>query len=322
MADRRAGRSFTSQDRVATTDAIVQRWSGKVCAVVLTLTASVAAPPMVPSAWAADDVARALDVPGFDFSRLSAPAKKELAAVLTDEFDYCGRPLTLLASLKKGDACKHTRRLVGYAAAQAAEGAPASEIILLLSRYNLAFGKGRATLKVDERTCQGPKDAKVTLVEFSDFECPFCAAARPLLEAVVKAKPSVRLCWAPFPLQQHPHSTLAGQAALFARDQGKFWAMHDALFDAQPSMSDATIKGLVAKLGLDVKAFEKATAANTYVDELNASKELGKQAGVDSTPSLFVNGRKFSLGLSEDTLALTIDDELDWLAGNSAWPTN
>lgn len=274
------------------------------------------------AAAAADEGSRALEVPGFDFSRLPAPAKKELASVLTDEFDYCGRPLTLLASVKKGAACKHTRRLVGYAATLAAEGAPATEIIVSLSKYNQTFGKGRATLKVDERTCQGPKDAKVTLVEFSDFECPFCAAARPLLEDAVKARPSARLCWAPFPLQQHPHSQLAGQAALFARDNGKFWPMHDALFDAQLSMSEATIKGLVTKLGLDLKAFEKAVAANKYVDELNASREAGKLAGVDSTPSLYVNGRKFSLGLSGDTLSLTIDDELEWLAGNSAWPSN
>jgi protein-disulfide isomerase len=265
---------------------------------------------------------RALDVPGFDFSRLPAAAKKELSAVLTDEFDYCGRPLTLLASLKKGDACKHTKRLVGYAASEAANGAGANEILVAVSKYNQSFGKARATFKVDERTCVGPKDAKVTLVEFSDFECPFCAAARPMLEDLVKAKPNVRLCWSAFPLQQHPNATLAGQAALFARDNGKFWAMHDGLFDAQLSMSEATIKGLVTKLGLDLKAFEKAVAANKYVDELNASKEAGKLAGVDSTPNLFVNGRKFALGLSADSLSLTIDDELDWLAGNSAWPAN
>jgi protein-disulfide isomerase len=281
---------------------------------------AIAAALIGPGVSLADD--RALDVPGFDFSRLPSAAKKELSAVLTDEFDYCGRPLTLLASLKKGDACKHTRRLVGYAASEAANGAAANEILVALSKYNQSFGKPRATFKVDERTCVGPKDAKVTLVEFSDFECPFCAAARPMLEELVKAKPSVRLCWSAFPLQQHPNATLAGQAALFARDNGKFWAMHDGLFDAQLSMSEATIKGLVTKVGLDLKAFEKAVAANKYVDELNASKEAGRLAGVDSTPSLYVNGRKFALGLSADTLGLTIDDELEWLAGNSAWPAN
>jgi protein-disulfide isomerase len=274
-------------------------------------------------ALAQTDPSRVLtDVPGFDFSRLTAPARKELAAVLTDEFDYCGRPLTLLASLKKGDACKHTRRLVGYGATLAAEGAPASEIIVALSKYNQGFNKGRASLKPDERQCMGAKDAKITLVEFSDFECPFCAAARPILEDYVKGKTNVRLCWAPFPLAQHPNATIAGQAALFARDGGKFWQMHDALFDNQLSLTEDFIKQLVGKQGLDLKAFDKAVAAKKYIDELEASKEAGKKANVESTPSIFVNGRKYTLGLNPESLSLAIDDELDWLTGNNAWPSN
>jgi protein-disulfide isomerase len=306
------GPSFTSPDRVATTIGIVGRRGRRRLGAVVVLAAL--------SSLAQD--ARALDVPGFDFSRLPAPARKELSAVLTDEFDACGRPLTLLASLKKGDACRHTRRLVGYAAAQAAEGASANEIIVQLSKYQQLFARPRASFKLDARTCLGPKDAKVTVVEFSDFECPFCAAARPLVEELPRSRPQVRVCWAPFPLPSHPHATLAGQAALFARDAGKFWAMHDALFENQLSISEAFIKALVTKLGLDLKAFEAAVKANAYVDELQASKEAGRAAGVDSTPSVYVNGRKFTLGLSADTLALTVDDELDWLAGNGAWPAN
>ena len=274
-------------------------------------------------ALAQSDPARVLgDVPGFDFSRLAAPAKKELVSVLTDEFDYCGRPLTLLASLKKGDACKHTRRLVGLGATLAAEGAPASEIIVSLSKYNQGFNKSRASFKPDERQCQGPKDAKVTLVEFSDFECPFCAAARPILEDFVKQRANVRLCWMAYPLPQHPNAAIAGQAALFARDAGKFWAVHDALFDNQLSLSEDFIKQLVGKQGLDVKAFEKVVAAKKYLDELDASKEAGKKASVDSTPSIYVNGRKYPLALNVESLSVAVEDELDWLTGNSAWPSN
>ena len=283
--------------------------------VSLVLTATVA--------LAQTDPSRVLtDVPGFDFSRLTGPAKRELASVLTDEFDYCGRPLTLLASLKKGDACKHTRRLVGYGASLASDGAPASEIIVALSKYNQGFNKGRAALKPDERQCVGPKDARVTIVEFSDFECPYCAAARPILEDFVKGKPNTRLCSMLFPLQQHANALYAGQAVLFARDAGKFWQLHDALFDNQLSLSEDFIKQLVTKQGLDVKAFEKALASKKYIDELEASKEAGKKAGVESTPSLYVNGRKYPLGLNVESLSLAVDDELDWLTGNSAWPAN
>ena len=274
-------------------------------------------------ALAQTDPARALgDVPGFDFSRLPAPARKELVSVLTDEFDYCGRPLTLLASLKKGDSCKHTRRLVGLAATLAAEGAAATEIIVQLSKYNQGFNKSRAAFKPDERQCMGAKDAKVTLVEFSDFECPFCAAARPILEDYVKPRASVRLCWMAYPLPQHPNAFFAGQAALFARDAGRFWAMHDALFDNQLSLSEDFIRGLLTKQGLDVKAFEKVLVSKKYLEELEGSKEAGKKALVESTPSIFVNGRKYPLGLNVESLSVAVDDELDWLSGNSAWPSN
>jgi len=271
----------------------------------------------------AQDPSRALsDLPGFDFSRLSAPAKKELASVLTDEFDYCGRPLTLLASVKKGDACKHTKRLVGLAATMANDGAPATDILVVLSRYNQGFNGKRAKLVVDEKLCTGPRDAKVTLLEYSDFECPYCGAARPIIEGAVKSKSNARLCWSPFPLPGHPHAILAGQAALFARDANKFWAMHDALFENQAILSEQSVKELVKKLGLDVAAFTKAMAASKYVDEMNTSKEVAHGAGVDSTPTIFINGRKMTLTLSAESLGLAIDDELDWVTGNNAWSSN
>ena len=275
------------------------------------------------SSFAQADPARALsDVPGFDFSRLSAPARKELLGVLTDEFDYCGRPLTLLASLKKGDACKHTRRLVAHAAQLAAEGSPSTEIITTVAKYNQGFNRPRAAFKPDPRQCMGAADAKVTLVEFSDFECPYCAAARPILEGYVKSHPAVRLCWMAFPLQQHPNATVAGQAALFARDHGKFWAVHDALFDNQLSLSEPFIRELLGKQGLDLKAFDKVVADKKYLDELEASKDAGRKANVDSTPSIYVNGRKYTLGLNAESISLAIEDELEWAQGNSAWPSN
>ncbi|MBL8919767.1 MAG: thioredoxin domain-containing protein [Myxococcaceae bacterium] len=270
-----------------------------------------------------NDPARILsELPGFDFSRLSAAAKKELVSVLTDEFDACGRPLTLYASLKKGDACKHTRRLVGYAAFQASEGSPATETLNALAKYNQSFTAKRAKLAVDERQCVGPKDAKVTLVEFSDFECPYCNAARPMIEEVIRARPQVRVCYALFPLAGHANSTMAGQAALFARDNGRFLTVSNALFDNQTSLSDALIRTLVKKAGLDEKAFDRAVADKKYLDELNASKEAGKAGGVDSTPTVFVNGRKVTLAFSVETLLLAIDDETDWIAGNSSWTGN
>lgn len=274
------------------------------------------------SGQAADPTKLLSGLEGFDFSRLAPTAKRELASVLTDEFDGCGRPLTLLASLKKGDACRHTKRLVGMAAALASEGESASEIIVKLGKYSQSFGRPRGSFKVDERSCLGKADAKVTLVEFSDFECPFCAAVRPTLEALVKERSDVRLCWSAFPLDQHTYSTLCGQAALFARDGGKFWRVHDALFARQTELSLEVIRKIVAEAGLDVKAFDKAVAAGKYVEELKASRQVGHDVGVDGTPSLFINGRRHQQGFSLESVAAAIDDELDWRAGGGGWPSN
>lgn len=304
-----AMRSFTSREGVATTRRIVKR-----AFFLLAFVVSAAA-------LAGERVLEGL--PGLDFSKLGAPAQKELATVFTDEFDYCGRPLTLAASLKKGDACKHTKRMAALAAGYANEGQPAQEIINQLARYNTSFSAKRHQFKIDERMCKGAKDGvKVTVVEFADFECPYCAAARPMMNELVKSKPNVRVCYVPFPLSAHANAVPAGQAALFARDNGKFWQMHDALFDNQMALSDGVIKELAKKLGLDAEAMSKAMAAGKYKDELEAGKEAGKSAGVDSTPSIYVNGRKLTLGISMDSLSATVDDELDWVQGSGAWASN
>lgn len=308
-------RSFTSQKWIATTRRIVKP---RLLAALLVCAAQALAQQPTGT-----EPARVLSgIVGLDFSKLSGPAQKELSTVFTDEFDWCGRPLTVAASLKSPSVCKHTRRLAVLAASQALEGAPATEIIVALSKYNQSFAARRTGFKPDERMCVGPAAAKVTLVEFSDFECPYCAAARPMLQEAVKSHKDVRLCFQPFPLSGHPHGVPAAQAALFARDNGKFWPMHDALFENQLSLSETFIKDLAKKQGLDVAALAKAMSAGKYSDELTTSKDLGRTAGVDSTPSVYLNGRKLTLMISADSLAAAIDDELEWTDGKNAWPSN
>ncbi len=308
-------RSFTSQKWVATTRRIV-----KPCLLAALL---VVTPALAQLAPAGSEPGRVLSgISGLDFSKLPESARKELATVFTDEFDWCGRPMTVAASLKSGSACKHTRRMAVLAASEALDGSPATEIIVSLSKYNQTFTGKRTAFKPDERMCAGPKDAKVTLVEFSDFECPYCNAARPMLEQALKGRKDTRLCFQPFPLSGHPHSVPAAQGALFARDNGKFWPMHDALFDNQMTISETMIKETAKKLGLDDKALGKAISSGKYLDELTASKDLGKAAGVDATPSLYLNGRKMTLGISAEAIVAAIEDELEWTDGKNSWPSN
>jgi protein-disulfide isomerase len=257
----------------------------------------------------------ALSVPGMDFSSLPPAAQKELGTVFTDEFCYCGCPHTLGSCLRQHTSCRHARRMASLAALQASDGFAATEIILGLSKYYASFREKRHAFTVDERMCKGPKDAKVTVVEFSDFECPYCAAAVSLLNKLVQSGAGkVRVCYKPYPLQSHQHAVVAAQAALHARDKGKFWEMHDALFENQLSLSAPFIKGLSSRLGLNAGELGKVFESKKYVDELDASKEAGKGAGVDSTPALFFNGRRHMLGPSLESLLHAVDDEIEWAA--------
>ena len=258
-------------------------------------------------------------IPGLDFSSLSSSAQRELASVFTDEFCYCGCPHTLGACLKTHPTCKHARRMAVLAASDAASGIPAVEIILNLSKYYSSFREPRVSFKVDENLCTGKKDAKVTLVEFSDFACPHCAAARPILEKFARENSAaLRFCFAPFPLG-NPNSTPAAQAALFARDHHKFWEMHDLLFENQTRLNTEQIKALGSKIGLSVPELSKAIDSNKYADELTGWKEAGNRAGVDATPTLFINGRKHRLSISAESLERTLEDEIEWISNKNGW---
>jgi protein-disulfide isomerase len=204
------------------------------------------------------------------------------------------------------------------AAADAASGIAAVETIVSLSKYYASFPAKRFNPTVDPRQCTGPADAKVTLVEYSDFECPFCAAARPLLESFAKENGKVRLCWAPYPLSNHPNAMPSANAALYARDHGKFWEMHDALFENQINLSPEFIVQLGVKLGLDGKELQKAISTGAYNTALTESKDFARKAGVESTPTIFINGRQHRLSIDKETLTHAVDDELEWSA-NKGW---
>jgi protein-disulfide isomerase len=261
-----------------------------------------------------------LSYPGMDFSSLSPDAQRELATVLSDEFCYCGCPHSLGACLQEHAPCKHAKRMARLAASLVKEGLPGTETIVALSKYYASFRAPRAQLQVDERLCQGKKDAPVTLVEFADFECPSCGAAHPRLAAFMKKNAEkVRFCYSPYPLPNHPNALPAAQAALFARDQGKFWELHDLLFENQFDLSPANLPKLVQKAGLDPAAFQKALKAGTYLKELEGFKAAGARANIRGTPSLFFNGRPYALGFAEDQLRHSAEDEAEWRANNGAW---
>jgi protein-disulfide isomerase len=255
-----------------------------------------------------------------DLSGLSESARHEVTEALGDEFCGCGAPHTLAACLKTHPSCRHSVREAQLAASVAEKGATASELGVVLARYNLSFREARAKLPVDERMCMGEAHSPMTLVEYADFECPICGATRPILEKFVQDRAGqVRLCYLPFPLPQHPNAIPAGQAALFARDHGKFWAVHDGLFENQKRLSPDVIREVVVQAGLSADAWAKALAKNAYVEELEQLKDTGLKAGVQGTPTIYLNGRKLDFYASAAILQITLDDERDFQSHRGMW---
>ena len=274
--------------------------------------------PAAPAAAPADPAAVLSGIPGMDFSSLPPTARRELATVMSDEFCYCGCPHTLGACLKQHTGCRHAKRMARLAARMVADGSPATEVIVSLSQYYAAFRNTRAQFKVDDRMCTGSASAPVTVVEFSDFECPFCAKARPVLEAFAKKNAQqVRFCYLPFPLSNHVNAMPAAQAALWARDQGKFWPMHDALFEHQENLKPEALPALARSLGLDGDKLAAVLKSDAYKQELEGFRNQGRSAGITGTPAVYFNGRPVDLALiQEEMLTHSMEDEVEWRTNN------
>jgi protein-disulfide isomerase len=278
-----------------------------------------AAPPPAPPAGGAASLA---GIPGMDFSALPPAAQAELATIFSDEFCYCGCPHTLGACLRQHTDCRHAKRMARLAARSVSAGVSAAEVIVGLSSYYGTFREARANLKVDPRMCKGPENAPVTVAEFADFECPSCGHASPLLKDFAqKGGDKVRLCFMPFPLPSHPNALPAAQAALWARDQGKFWEMHDALFGQQQNLAPAALPALADKIGLSGAKLQEVLKVGTYLNEVEAFRTQGRGANISGTPSVFFNGRPYpgALTLDPELLAHSLEDELEWRANNNAW---
>ncbi len=148
-----------------------------------------------------------------------------------------------------------------------------------------------ANLDVGGRPVRGSPDAKVTIVEFSDFECPFCQRAEPTVRQVMNDYAGkVRLVYMQFPLSFHPNAQKAAEANECAGDQGKFWEYHDKLFDSA-RLDAPSLKSQAAALGLDVVKFNSCLDSGANAAKVAAMQGMGSQNGVSGTPTFFINGQ-------------------------------
>ncbi len=158
---------------------------------------------------------------------------------------------------------------------------------------------------------KGPENAKVTIVEFSDFQCPFCSKAAATVDEVMKEYDGkVRLVFRHFPLDFHAEAPKAHEAAICAHEQGKFWEYHDHLFKNQQQLQPEQLKEHAQTLGLDAPKFNECLDSGKHAEVVKKDLEAGKKHGVTGTPAFFINGRMLSGARPVEDFRRIIDAEL------------
>jgi protein-disulfide isomerase len=155
-------------------------------------------------------------------------------------------------------------------------------------------GKAVLTMPVNKERdhIQGPADAAVTLVEYGDYECPYCGAAYPIIKEVqARMGKRLRFAFRNFPITtSHPRAEQAAEAAEAAAAQGKFWQMHDLLYENQTHLRDKDLRAYAEKLGLDIARFDKELAEHVHAERIHEDFLSGVRSGVNGTPTFYING--------------------------------
>jgi protein-disulfide isomerase len=212
--------------------------------------------------------------------------------VLGFVFGHTSRPAEARAS---------TARPAQVAAAQpAAPARPAPKVSSTVFR-----------VPVDGSPVSGPEDARVTIVEFSDYECPFCSRAHVTMKQLQERYGNkVRLVMKHNPLPMHPRAPAAAVASLAAHEQGKFWEYHDKLFANARALDDASLERYAREVGLDVERWKRSLADPRHAERIRQDQALAGRIGANGTPNFSINGRLMAGALPAEAFQAVIDEEL------------
>ncbi|MBV9303164.1 MAG: thioredoxin domain-containing protein [Acidobacteriaceae bacterium] len=300
--------------------------TGRSIAVVLVILCCLGASLLFAQDWKSAD-----SLPGVDLAGLSPSQKTAVLKILREQDCSCGCGMKMAQCRIVDPKCTYSRGLATVIVDAIKSGKSESDAIAAGSASHYGHVQQPRLLEdpilipTGGSPVLGQQNAPITLVEFSDFQCPYCAAAAPELEAVLKAYPTqAKLVFKQFPLEMHSRAALAAAAAIAAQRQGKFWAMHDAMFSARDNLSRDNLISLAQKNGLDLKRFQEDLDSTEVQEAVTRDVQDGDRAGVTGTPTLFINGQHYNGPIELDTLKPVIDAELKHPAaaaqGNVAKP--
>jgi protein-disulfide isomerase len=265
---------------------------------------SLAAVCLLAQAWKTADT-----LPGVDFSHLSAAQKTSVLKVLRSLGCSCGCNMRLAECRMEDPSCSYSTGMAATVVDAISHGKTEEEAKAAATASKWGHVQEAKLLDdpvkipVEGAPSTGPSSAPITLVEFSDFQCPYCAAAVPQINAVLKAYPTqVKLIFKQYPLEMHSQADLAAAAAIAAQKQGKFWPMHDSLFAHHDDLSRDTILSLAQQNGLDMERFKEDLNSTGVHETVVRDVQDGDRAGVEGTPTLFINGQRYNGPIALDSL--------------------
>ncbi len=250
-------------------------------------------------------------IPNVDTSGLTDGDRASLAKLLQKYPSACGKAQSLETSLKSDPRCKRSVFAARYMVKLFKLGLLPTEVE---EHYNDRFGPDVYRYKdidVKDAPVRGDPGAPISIVEFSDFQCPHCKHVQPVLKQIEEEYPQVKVYFKNYPITRaHPYAQMAAQAALAAGKQGKFWQFHDKLFGGdQEKESPSDLERYARELKLNINKWKKDTDA--AAEKVNRDRADGEKVGVDATPSLYINGRKFHGPPTVEELKDWIDEELN-----------
>jgi protein-disulfide isomerase len=246
-------------------------------------------------------------LPGIDTSKLGDKTNTFYKLVGSLQ-SPCGKTESLRLSFTKDTSCKRAPFAVRYVMALLEDEATEAQV---REEYTNKYQSQdpKVNLDVSKAPHEGATDAPVRFVEFFDYGCPHCAAFKPMMDQILADEQGkVVTYFLMFPLEKHPDSKSAAQAAYAANAQGKFKEMHSLLFEKAPEQDHAHVTEYAKQLGLDMAKFE--ADYNAFAPQVMADLKQGEAAGVDSTPTLFFNDKKYSGPIHPKYIEMWIDEEL------------
>jgi protein-disulfide isomerase len=252
--------------------------------------------------------------PGVDWLGLTG-AKKALALkLIRSEECSCGCEMKIAECRVKDHSCASSRKLANTVVKELVAGKTEAAIRADLKKMATEAPPvldDPITISTMGDPVRGPASARVTIVEFSDFQCPYCSKAVSESKALMRQFPKdIKLVFKQFPLDIHSQAEFGAEAALAAQAQGKFWEMHDLLHAGYPDISRTKVLGYARKLGLDMKRFTAEVDTHKYKARVHAEEQQGEDAGVGGTPTFFINGKKLNDTFDVATVAPLIHQEL------------